>query len=60
MTYYCGECGKECDWQELDYGYGVTEYWGSISNHSIIMKVSKCCEGDLYADSELEQIVEEQ
>ena len=51
---FCGECGKECDWQDLDYGYGVTEYWGSIANDVNIQRVSKCCEGDLYEDEELE------
>lgn len=60
MTFYCGKCKKECGWQELDYGFGVTEYWGAVSNHVCIERVSDCCEGDLYLDSELEQHYEYQ
>lgn len=60
MTLYCGECKKKCEYQELDYGYGVTEYWGSTSNHVCIERVSKCCEGDLFEDPELEQSYEYQ
>jgi hypothetical protein len=51
---YCGVCKKECDWEDVDFGYGVTEYWGSVSNDVDIQRVSVCCEGDLYEDPDLE------
>lgn len=56
--YYCGECRKECDWQLLDYGIGGYEFWGARGCHTNMQTVSTCCEGDVYADPELEEQVE--
>lgn len=47
MDGYCSHCHKPCWEVERDFGYGVTEYWGSISNHSNWQKVSECCDGDV-------------
>lgn len=56
--YYCGDCGKECDWQTLDYGIGAYEFWGSRGVHVNMQTVSTCCEGDVFRDSELEERME--
>jgi hypothetical protein len=56
--YYCGECGKECDWVQRDFGIGGYEFWGASGFHSNIQTVSKCCDGDIYSDPELEEQVE--
>ena len=58
QKYYCGECSKECDWVELDYGIGSYEFWGARGCHTNLQTVSKCCEGDIYGDPELEELVE--
>lgn len=52
---FCGECGKECDFVEIDTGIGAYEFWGSQETHSVLERVSDCCEGDLFEDEELEQ-----
>lgn len=56
--FYCGECKKECDWQVLDYGIGGYEFWGARGVDVNLQTVSKCCEGDLYLDAELEEQAE--
>lgn len=50
---FCGDCGKPADATRQDFGYGVTEYWGSVSNHSDVRTVSRCCEADLFDDASL-------
>ena len=54
MSMYCGACGKECDWQDVDYGIGGYEFWGAPGSDVNIQRVSECCEGDLFEDPELE------
>lgn len=60
MTYkfYCGECAKECNPVQRDFGYGRTEFWGAVSVHANVHTVSDCCDGDIFADPELEEAVE--
>ena len=58
MKLYCGECGKECDWQTLDYGIGSYEFWGARGVDTNLHTVSVCCEGDLYLDADLEDAAE--
>ena len=45
--YFCANCGKPCYAVDRDFGYGQTEYWGSVSSDSNIQTVSECCDGDL-------------
>lgn len=52
---FCGECGNECDFVEIDTGIGAYEFWGAKENHSVLERVSDCCEADLFEDEELEQ-----
>lgn len=60
MTYkfYCGECRKECQTVERDFGIGSYEFWGAPGVHKNIHTVSECCDGDIYADPELEEAIE--
>lgn len=55
--YFCGECGKECDWQDVDYGVGGNEYWGAYGTDVNVQRVSDCCEGDIFEDPELTNLV---
>jgi len=50
----CSVCKKSCQEVERDFGYGVTEYWGSVSCHTNIQTVSKCCDGDLLYEENME------
>jgi hypothetical protein len=45
--YRCSACGKPCRAVDRDFGYGRTEYWGSVSSDEDIQTVSQCCDGDL-------------
>jgi len=58
MKYYCGECGKECKTVERDFGIGAYEFWGARSVHVNIQTVSECCDGDVFADPNLEEQLE--
>jgi hypothetical protein len=50
---FCGDCGEPAETQDVDFGYGVTEFWGHVSNHRDVRTVSACCEADLFADASL-------
>lgn len=57
MIYYCSKCKKPYpEIVELDYGYGITEYWGATSCHTNVQEVSKCCEGELLSKEELDEL----
>jgi hypothetical protein len=56
--FYCSECRKECQAVERDFGIGGYEFWGARGNDTNIQTVSECCDGDLYADPELEEQIE--
>lgn len=54
-TFYspvCTECGKACDTKMVDFGVGVTEYWGQRSNDVNVQQVSNCCEADVVEDGD--------
>jgi len=55
---FCGHCEKACKGTSVDFGYGVTEFWGSVSNDVNIQYVSKCCEHEMFYDKELTDPVE--
>lgn len=50
---FCGACGEPADPKQEDFGYGVTEFWGRVSNHRDVRTVSRCCEAELYEDASL-------
>lgn len=50
---FCGDCGESAEPKSVDFGYGVTEYWGSVSTHRDVQIVSTCCEADLFEDASL-------
>lgn len=50
---YCGECGQPAEAKRMDFGYGVTEAWGVVSNHSDVQTVSTCCEAPVFEDANL-------
>jgi len=50
---YCGECGQPAEAKREDFGYGVTEFWGSVSNHRDVQTVSCCCEAPVFRDASL-------
>ena len=50
---YCGACNAACVPTLEDYGYGETEFWGSVSVHRDVQVVSDCCEAAVYEDASL-------
>jgi hypothetical protein len=50
---YCGECGQPCDAKREDFGHGVTEFWGHVSNHRDVHTVSCCCEAEVFSNASL-------
>lgn len=56
--FYCGECARECNPVERDFGIGGYEFWGARSVDTRIETVSDCCDGDIYADPALEEQIE--
>jgi hypothetical protein len=52
MTYYCGECRKECTVHEEDCGIGPYEYWGQKCNDVNMQLTSDCCDGEVFDDEE--------
>lgn len=52
---FCECCGQPAKAVYVDFGYGVTEYWGSISTHRDVQVVSDCCEARLFQDAELSE-----
>lgn len=49
-TFYapvCTECGKSCGTKMVDFGVGVTEFWGQKSDDTNVHQVSDCCEADV-------------
>jgi hypothetical protein len=58
-TIYCGQCKKECEVEERDYGIGAYDYGAGMDIHSDISLESTCCDsGDLLLESELPEVVE--
>lgn len=49
---WCAHCGEPCWVTEIDEGYGMTEYWGAVSNHEDWVEVSDCCEAEIIYDEE--------
>lgn len=47
MDEICEFCEKPCYGKWVDFGVGVTEFWGSVSNHEDVQYVSNCCEAPL-------------
>lgn len=43
---YCADCECEQLATVIDVGYGRTEFWGSVSNHSDVRLVCKHCESE--------------
>lgn len=52
---FCGACGKECGYVEIDCGIGAYEFWGARETHTVLERVSDCCEDDIYEDEDLQQ-----
>ena len=50
MTYYCGECKKECTVHVEDLGIGEYEFWGQKCNQRIPVLSSDCCDEQVYED----------
>ncbi len=46
----CPECGERSEVDYIDEGYGETEYWGSRSTHTLLIKISRCCGEELYKE----------
>jgi len=40
----CSGCGQPADVQDMDFGVGSYEYWGSTGVHTDWQTVSCCCE----------------
>ncbi len=57
MNYVCGHCRQACQGEHVDFGVGVTEFWGNVSNDVCIQFVSKCCQVQMYEDYELDEPV---
>ena len=53
---YCSECRRQCREVERHFGYGRTEFWGSISVHQNIHRVSECCDGDILTKEEIDEL----
>ena len=51
---FCEECGQPCETHVVDFGIGHYEYWGATGTDTNKQLVSKCCDGDLYKDCELQ------
>lgn len=47
MTYYCSECGEECQGKWENQGIGPYEFWGQKGNDVRMVFVSDCCSADL-------------
>lgn len=58
MTYYCGECKKECSVHAEDFGIGPGEFWGASFNDVKMELVSDCCDGEVYVDEELTEFAD--
>lgn len=52
MTYYCGECKKECSVHGEDVGIGPHEFWGAIGHDSLMVLSSDCCDGEVFENEE--------
>ena len=52
---YCGECGQPGEAKQEDFGYGLTEAWGHVTNHSDVQTVSRCCEAPMFLDASLNE-----
>lgn len=50
---YCGECGKPCHQDLVDFGIGPGEYWGTPFVDRNEQWVSDCCEATVFDDEEL-------
>ena len=57
MNYVCGHCRQACQGELVDFGVGVTEFWGNVSVDECIQFVSKCCQVQMYEDYELDEPV---
>jgi hypothetical protein len=43
---FCQCCKKDRTATVIDAGYGLTEYWGSVSNHVDLRMVCNYCESE--------------
>lgn len=43
---FCQCCGVNRTATVIDVGYGLTEYWGSVSNHVDLRTVCNYCESE--------------
>lgn len=50
---FCGECGKGCRVEKIDFGIGPYEFWGQKCTDSDKRWVSNCCEAPTFEDKEL-------
>ena len=57
---FCSNCKKPCKGTNVDFGYGVTEFWGSVSNDVNIQYVSQCCEDEMFYDKDLTDPVDQE
>lgn len=48
--YICGHCEDPCKGVIVDFGYGSTEFWGSVSHDTNEQFVSQCCEQEMFYD----------
>lgn len=49
---FCQCCGVNRNAIVIDAGYGITEYWGSVSNHVDLRMVCQHCESEDIVDLE--------
>lgn len=47
MREICTCCKQECRGEHVDFGLGLTEFWGSVSSHHDVQYVSRCCRADV-------------
>jgi len=50
---FCGECGKPCNVEKQECGFGKLDVMGSAINDIRYKWVSTCCDGDIFEDEEL-------
>jgi hypothetical protein len=52
-TMYCGECGKPCEVEKQECGFGELDVMGSVINDVRYKLVSSCCDGEIFEDEKL-------
>lgn len=53
---FCSECLEPCKSVERNFGIGGYEFWGATGSDDNWQEVSKCCDGDLLTEEELQEL----